>query len=239
VNRREALDKFYSILDDLRERVGGCRELTNCDRGFGWPERGVYFFFEPGEFREDGRSQRVVRVGTHALKLGSRTTLWNRLSQHRGQVGGRYGGGGNQRGSIFRHLVGEALSGSGKISAEMPSSWNEGMTARGAIRENEHELEVAVSQYIGKMPFLWFGVDDPSGPQSARRAIETGSIALLSNFVGDPVDPPSKQWLGLSSSRGRVRSSGLWNSRDVEKPWSEAFLAELGRHSRATGRARS
>ena len=27
---------------------------------------------------------RIVRVGTHGLKTGSRSTLWGRLSQHRG-----------------------------------------------------------------------------------------------------------------------------------------------------------
>ena len=50
-----------------------------------WPKRGVHFFREPGEVRTDsGTGPRVVHVGTHALKAGSQTKLWDRLSQHRG-----------------------------------------------------------------------------------------------------------------------------------------------------------
>ncbi len=51
-----------------------------------WPKRGVYFFREPGENRKDtGAGPRIVRAGTHALKSGSGTKLWTRLSQHKGQ----------------------------------------------------------------------------------------------------------------------------------------------------------
>ncbi len=75
-------ERFYALLDALRGRLGGYRRLADCDGRMDWPERGVYFFFEEGE-RRAGPSQgrRVARVGTHALKHGSRTSLWNRLSQ--------------------------------------------------------------------------------------------------------------------------------------------------------------
>ena len=57
---------------------------------FGTPAlagEGVYFFHEPGEERLDtGVGPRIVRVGTHALKIGSSTKLWTRLSQHKGQA---------------------------------------------------------------------------------------------------------------------------------------------------------
>ena len=62
---------------------------------------------EDGECRSDsGDGLRVVRVGTHALTSSSRTTLWKRLSQHKGQ---KASGGGNHRGSIFRLLVGSTV----------------------------------------------------------------------------------------------------------------------------------
>jgi hypothetical protein len=65
--------------------IGGPRKLTDCSGRFAWPRRGVYFFREAGEDRTDtGKGPRVVRVGTHALKTGSGTKLWTRLSQHRG-----------------------------------------------------------------------------------------------------------------------------------------------------------
>jgi hypothetical protein len=105
--RREHLVRFYSILGNLERKIGGARKLADCSGQMLWPQRGVYFFREQGEDRSDtGDGPRVVRVGTHALKAGSRSKLWGRLSQHRGPA---KTGGGNHRGSIFRLIVGAAL----------------------------------------------------------------------------------------------------------------------------------
>jgi hypothetical protein len=105
--RREHLVRFYLILDNLQHKIGGARKLADCSGRMDWPKRGVYFSHEHGENRSDtGDGRRVVRVGTHALKAGSRTKLWTRLSQHKGQL---KTGGGNHRGSIFRLIVGAAL----------------------------------------------------------------------------------------------------------------------------------
>lgn len=79
MSRRVELDQLYAILDELRCSIGDYRYLNNCTGKSGWPNRGLYFFFEDGEFREDGTTPRVVRAGTHAISRGSRTTLWNRL----------------------------------------------------------------------------------------------------------------------------------------------------------------
>ena len=105
--RLDDLIRLYSILDHLERRIGGRRLLASSDGRSGWPTRGVYFFMEDGECRTDsGEGLRIVRVGTHALTSSSRTTLWKRLSQHKGQ---NVSGGGNHRGSIFRLLVGSTL----------------------------------------------------------------------------------------------------------------------------------
>ena len=106
-SRINHLAQFYTFLERLGEGVGGARLLSQCTGLMAWPRRGVYFFFEPNELRTDsGTGPRVVRVGTHAVAAGARTTLWNRLSSHRGVAAT---GGGNHRGSIFRLLVGTAL----------------------------------------------------------------------------------------------------------------------------------
>ena len=77
--------RFYELLDRLAMRVGGPRFLQSCHGKMDWPQRGVYFFYEGGESRSGtGDGQRVVRVETHGLKIGSQSTLWSRLSQHRG-----------------------------------------------------------------------------------------------------------------------------------------------------------
>jgi hypothetical protein len=213
------------------------RILAQCQGGMGWPVRGVYFFFEPGENRSDGRP-RVVRVGTHALQAGSKSSLWQRLSQHRGTKSGR----GNHRGSIFRLLVGKALKGRGQHPSAR--SWGTGKDAskaatrlglsRQAVGLCEQPLEVAVSDHIRSMPFLWIGIDDEPGPGSDRGVIERNSIALLSNHSKAAIDPPSGDWLGRKCDRELVRSSGLWNNRHVDEEYNPAFLSLLERYVEST-----
>ncbi len=107
MERINEVARFYDLLVRLERRCGGRRRLAECHGRMGWPRRGVYFFIEPGEHRSDsGVGDRVVRVGTHALTERSGTSLWQRLSQHRGSA--RHGGG-NHRGSIFRLLAGSAI----------------------------------------------------------------------------------------------------------------------------------
>ena len=69
----------------ISERTGGCRCLATCDVRMDWPRCGVHFFFEARELGSDpGRGLRAVRIGAHAVKPTSRTSLWIRLSQLRG-----------------------------------------------------------------------------------------------------------------------------------------------------------
>ena len=242
-DRRADTARFYALLARIEEKVGGSRRLAECDGGMDWPERGVYFFFEPGERRRQaGDGDRIVRVGTHALKTGAVSTLWKRLGQHRGRAGT---GVGSHRSSVFRGLVGRALAARG--DCELPPTWrsaNEdprtknGMTSavarrfgmtRAQVLASEADLEGRVSDYIGRMPFLWLGVPDDPGPESARGRVERGAIGLLSHYTAPADDPPSADWLGCHSDRERIRESGLWNSQHVDKPYDPAFLDEMER----------
>lgn len=220
MQRRFDIELFYDLLRQLECKTGGLRRLGDCHGRMTWPKRGVYFFFEPGEYRSgDPRLQRVVRVGTHALAPKSRTTLWNRISQHRGTTNPP---GGNHRGSIFRLLVGEAIINS---EQSLPvASWGKGSTAERDIRDLERTHEVRVSQYLGDMTLLHLDVPDEAGRDSARGVIERNSIALLSGFREPAPDPPSPQWLGRHSGRERVRRSGLWNNNHVEEAYDPDFL---------------
>ncbi len=221
-NRIKDLRRFYSILDQLEMNVGGARKLADCHGRMEWPQRGVYFFRELGETRmETGEGLRIVRVGTHALKAGSGTKLWNRLSQHKGLA---KTGGGNHRGSIFRLIVGTALI--EKNSYKFPS-WGQGNSTKSDTRKIEHPLEIEVSGVIRNMPFLWLMIEDDAGPDSLRGHIERNSIALLSNQNKLPIDPPSLNWLGNKCDRERVRSSGVWNQNHVDKDYDLAFLDRL------------
>lgn len=242
-NRFADTVRFYGLLAEIQDGVGGRRRLAECDGRMGWPERGVYFFLEPGERRHrSGEGDRVVRVGTHAVTARSRARLWTRLNAHRGPA---TTGGGNHRGSVFRGLVGRALARRG--DCPLPPTWKRGtddpknksgstsivahefgMTSA-QVTAGEADLERRVSTHIRKMPFLWLSVPDAPGCESARCRIERGAIALLSGYVSPALDPSSGNWLGNYSDREQIRRSGLWNSHHVDKRYDPAFLDEMER----------
>ena len=236
MDRHAALVRFYALLDRLEDRCGGRRRLGDCDGRMAWPRRGVYFFFESGERRADSGSaatHRVVRIGTHALNAGSCSTLWGRLSTHRGTRSG----GGHHRGSIFRLLVGSAIK--GRDESDEPRSWGVGSDKRVAARKTgldrdeigpaEAPLEKAVNKHIGAMSVLWIDIGDAPGPQSDRGYVERNAIGLVSNFDKPPLDAPSASWLGRHSDRERVRRSGLWNNNHVDEAVEPEFLDRFER----------
>jgi hypothetical protein len=221
---RLAIDRFYAILDELAERLGGPRLLKDCTRADGWPQYGVEFFLEDGQVRSGENRLRVVRVGSHALRATSQATFWTRLAQHRGPVSGSKAGVGNHRGSIFRQHVGSALLQTGQWPAEVRMSWGQRKVSP-AQREAEYPLERAVSDRIGAMPLLWLEVPD----REQRISIRANSIALLSRCTGG-TDPISPGWLGLDAGNENVRRSGLWNSEHVDDPYDPAFLNVMEAH---------
>lgn len=160
--RATDLRNFYALLGALGNKSSS-RILSECSGRLNWPDRGIYFFFEDGEHRSDtGVGPRVVRVGTHALSNTSKTKLWNRLSQDRGEENT---GGGNHRGSIFRLIVGTALI--ARHGYDL-ASWGVGSNAPSDVRDREHALECEVSKTIGSMPFLWLEIDNFPGAASSR-----------------------------------------------------------------------
>ncbi len=55
--KKRHLQEFYRLLNDLEKSLGGKRLFKNCNGKLNWPERGVYFFFEPEEFRINNPSE--------------------------------------------------------------------------------------------------------------------------------------------------------------------------------------
>lgn len=218
-NRLLDLKGFYSILELLEKKNIKKQLLSKANGRQFWPEKGVYFFFEHNEIRkESGEGMRVTRVGTHALKKGSKTTLWERLSQHKGTVKNL---GGNHRGSIFRLLVGTALI--KKENLNFPT-WGIGNSALKETKDSELFLEQKVSETIGNMPFLYLSIEDGAGPESLRGYIERNSIALLSNYNKEKLDSASNEWLGQVCIREKVRNSHLWNQNHVDESYDPNFL---------------
>ncbi|WP_205750500.1 hypothetical protein [Deinococcus fonticola] len=222
MTRAADLARFYDLLAQLEEQCGGKRLLGECHGRQEWPERGIYFFFEPGEYRPDGVTPRVVRVGVNAISTGSQNSLWKRLYGHRGTAQGS----GNHRGSIFRLRVGEALQAQ---AGNRCSTWAQGSSAPRAVREAEAEFEQQVSRTLGQFSVLWLGIPDEPGPQSQRALLERQCLALLSH-VHPETDAPSPGWLGHHAQRAEIRESGLWNSDHVRGEYDPAFLDVLEGH---------
>lgn len=193
MGRDDDLDHFYRSLDEVAQRVDGTRKLKNCTGYMDWPDRGVYFFLEPGETRESSDQLRVTRVGTHAVSNGSKTSLWDRLKQHYGTGIGseNHPHGGNHRGSVYRKRVGEAIIEKHGLRDEYPSwdeRWSSISRERSEVRDEEYIMERRVSAYIREQPFLWVNVDDEPSKESDRRYVEQNAIALLSNFDKRTID---------------------------------------------------
>jgi hypothetical protein len=190
------------------------------------PERGVYFFLDPTTSNE--RDQwRICRVGTHAVSLGSKSTLRARLRAHLGTRSGS----GNHRGSIFRLHVGNALL---RRDQREIATWGIGSVAPPALRtsevlrEAEARHEQQVSDYIGQLPVLWVAVPDEASPASERSIIERNTIALLSQDAQRNAIP-ANGWLGEHSPRREIRESRLWNLNYVDDGYAADFLTVLER----------
>lgn len=218
--RREHLFHFYKMLLELKSQKGAYDLLDRSDGSMSFPEQGVYFFFELDEYIEDSNQLRVVRVGTHAVSLASKTTLWNRLAKHKGHTDKR---GGNHRESVFRMLVGDALLRFNNYPEAISKTWGTKLDNE-HVRMLEKNIEDDVSYYIGKMPFLCLNVPDKKNGRAARHFIEKNAIALLSNFKKERIHHHSNNWLGMRSSRPQVRESGLWNVRNVGLNYDPHFL---------------
>jgi len=224
-------DRLYALFPDLERKLGGKRTLRVATARSGWPSQGIYFFFERGETRGDG-SPRVVRIGTHALTQSSGTTLWGRLSQHRGNRSGRNPGGGNHRGSVFRLHIGAALLRRDHAPDALLASWlSKQRDPAWLAAELEHER--AVSQYIGEMPLLWLSVPTRPDGSSDRGFLERNCIALVSTASGG-LDHASPAWLGREAINLAIAASGLWNVNHVDEPYRPQMFDVLERYMRDT-----
>ncbi len=222
-DRLKDLKLFYDLLAHLEHKNGIKLNLGNCHGKMNWPKQGIYFFYEDTESRtESGNGCKVVRVGTHALKKGSKSTLWGRLYSHKGRRSGL----GNHRGSIFRLLVGISLA--NLKNRPLPTCWGDKKARRKKMSQKElnaeYELEKCVSDKICAMPFVHLNVSSDSGPKNHRALIERNAIALLSNCQKPIIDQSSLDWLGRHCNREIVRCSGLWNQNHVKERYDASFL---------------
>jgi hypothetical protein len=213
--------RFFRLMGQVWAAQSGGRRIEETNGRQSWPSRGVYFILSPDHGLARGRMPRIVRVGTHAVSQGSKTTLWDRLSTHRGTSAG----GGSHRSSIFRLHMGRAWA-RYDDSNSWPDSWAQGQSASVEIRQGEVQLEQQVSRLIGAMRVLWLDVDDEPGPGSERAYIERNAIGLLSR-LGLLSAKAEADWLGHFSSDWRIATSGLWNLNHLFRRPDMDFIERL------------
>lgn len=193
------------------------------------PEQGVYIFTDPKEPSDVGEIGRIVRIGTHAVSEGSRATLRVRLRNHFGLKTGE----GSHRGSIFRLHVGEAIIRQRNMMREFPY-WGSGQDANKEIKLSEQKLEREVSDYLSNLNVFVIPVADRASKNSKRAHLETQLIALCSQDL-DVLEQASPAWLGNYSSKEIIRSSGLWNVRDVGVIYKPEKIGSVGWMVKALG----
>lgn len=205
------LKRLYALIEQGRQD-GRTFLLANLSDQI-LPARGVYIFLDPAERNFMADAPRIVRIGTHAVSKGSRSSLRNRLRNHLGTSNGS----GNHRGSIFRLHVGRAMLEAEDGSKEL-SSWGLEQAAPFEARASEAEHERRVSEYLRRLEVFIIPIDDEPSKDSMRARTETQLIALCSEGL-QTIDKPSLEWLGLRSPMETIVRSGLWNLRDVGRPY--------------------
>ena len=208
--RKADTERFYELMGELEEQVGGQHLLRNFASVVSPGDKGVYFIFEPGEIRRESVALRVVRIGTHGLRAKSRSTIWTRLFEHL-MFNGR---------SVFRDHINAAL-----------------LNRNGISKENlGHRHSACITDHIGQMRLLWVRIDGDGG-HVKRHKVEKNAIALLSDFHGAAIDKPSPSWLGrhrvdacdVKRNHAKLAKSGLWNVDFVgKKKYDQSFLDDLG-----------
>ena len=211
------LERLYELLDELEDFIGGKKYFKEVEQVTNRPRSGVYFVFETDEMRTTNPgAMRITRVGTHAIDGGGRTLL-DRLEDHWDSPGRSC----SRRSSIMRNHIGRALIEKSRGQLSAPSWGRRGELSK-AEHEEERKVETQVTEYIGNMQLIWVAIDE--GP--SRSLIERSSIGLLSNCF-EPIDIPSRDWLGTHSGRAEIRRSGLWNVHHVRHEYHSEFLGHF------------
>lgn len=178
------------------------------------PLNGIYVLFEKGESAHG--TNRIVRIGTHT----GDNQLVSRLKQHFIKE--------NKDRSIFRKNIGRCLL--NKENDPFLKRWELDLTSRKAKEkyaalidfDKQNEIEKGVSEYIqNNFSFVVFQVND----KEKRLGLESKIISTVS-LCKECF--PSKNWLGLSSPKQKIRESGLWLVNELYKqPLSDGNMQEL------------
>jgi hypothetical protein len=166
------------------------------------PRDGIYVFYERGEtVTFDTRTcDRIVRIGTHAVRVTARGASSQRLF---GRLGAHFSG--NKNASSFRKDVGAALLQREDRNHPLLTVW----CSRQRSAESSRFERIVSKEMRERFTFVYFRVD----AMQDRQMLERGLIALLAQH---PLGHPSSTWLGHFATSHRIRERGLWNKEHVE-----------------------
>ena len=178
------------------------------------PLNGIYILFEKGELAHGG--DRIVRVGTHT----GNDQLPSRLQQHFINE--------NKDRSIFRKNIGRALLNKDKNT--FLEKWELDLTTKQSKEKyssqidfnKQKEIENQVTKYMqDNFSFIVFEVKG----KDKRLEFESKIISTISACEECK---PSKNWLGLFSTKDKIKKSGLWLVNELyREPLSLNNLKEL------------
>lgn len=167
------------------------------------PFNGLYILFEKGERAHD--VNRIVRVGTHT----GNNRLGSRLKQHFLNE--------NKDRSIFRKNIGRCIL--NKNRDPFLKKWEWDLTSKLSKDKysslvnfkKQKTVEQEISRCIqNNFSFVVLRIDD----KKKRLKMESKIISSVS--LCDECKP-SKNWLGLHSSKDKIRESGLWLVNELYK----------------------
>ncbi|HIH25723.1 hypothetical protein J4476_03390 [Candidatus Woesearchaeota archaeon] len=178
------------------------------------PFNGIYIIFEKGEISHG--VDRIVRIGTHT----GNNQLRSRLFQHFINE--------NKDRSIFRKNIGRALLNHDRD--DFLKFWELDLTTRIAKDKYSDKIDFSkqkvieknVSKYIqDNFSFVVLKIDD----KDSRLILESKIISTVSLCN---VCKPSDIWLGLFSTKEKIRNSGLWLVNELYKsPLEDKDFLEL------------
>lgn len=189
------------------------------------PKNGIYFVYEQGEhWGHGGDHSRVVRIGTHKdgnfhARIGEHFLLdESKMNFDATRPAPR------ER-SIFRKHIGRAML--NRDQDPYLSTWEIDFTSRasrdryGSLRDvvKEKQVETEITRLLRESFSIRFIVMD-------RQAERMGASGLERRLIGTVAQcgqcRPSSTWLGHSSPKLQIRSSGLWLIQHLAAPILQA-----------------
>jgi hypothetical protein len=178
------------------------------------PLNGIYILFQRGEKAHD--INRIVRVGTHT----GGNQLRSRLKQHFLME--------KKDRSIFRKNIGRCILNKSQDTYldvwELDFTTSEGKKKNAHLLRKDYQLEIErrVSDFIRRnFSFAVFPVED----KEERLYFEARIISTISRCDDCK---PSADWLGLYSTKERIKESGLWQVNELYKePLSSGDITRL------------